>query len=1661
MNRRPSTFRRPSRRALLIALVVAVALAVAIPVAAGAGDPLTESPSVQPWIGAIEYSSTMIDASPLEAPGETWAIGGKGQIYRYTDTGGWSEMPPPLDAEGASVTNLTPALGQLKARATPDGAVALLANQKLFLRDPGGLFHLAGAPTAALANAVAVSRADRATNAPAEAVSPTEEQAAPAIEPTATEPTGSEPPAPEQAAPATAATAPAAEAEPAVAAAEPAAEEPRANPEPFAAAAEPAPATEEPVATAEEPGEAPAEPLASAEEPAATVEEPSSTAEPSATTEEPAPATEEPTEPSAAEPSSVGPSAAATAAPAAAGPTTSSIPAQPAAAEPSAIEPPLEPGEQLYDTPLVAALSEGGKAGAFVVPTAGTDGVRDAVLHFSAADGWTREPICLGAGPACATPPTTFAVVAIDATSPQNAWLLASGTTAEAGLVLIHRVEEAGGAVWRPVSLAGSPYGQRTVNVAGTTVRPTPRSGGQPLVVTSEGVWANAKVTVGSSPAVDATIYYDLGTETVSGTWCDLSGAVGATFCGHPIGSAIGAGRTFAWADGTPYGQRIILGESQGALLRLSGTTFERIPGGGRGSGGEWGAAFSSPEEGWLGGGPVRYGGQPAPDRLRPWPVPFRHPLIALAAEPGKPVGAIGSEALAVGEEGEVARYLPGIGWSPETLLGPTGKTATPRLRAVAWPTEEEAFAVGDGGEMWRWRKATGLWESDPGKPATADVAVANFTGLAFDPGNPSRGYAVGKQGVLLGYGKQWTQESLPAGLAEANFTSIAFAGSEAITTYKIPFSNAEGMGYTGGILVEDGSGWRKDESFAAQLPPGKSESGLIGLASTPELVAGLPDGSAIVATANALIEREGATGAWHQAGALPGFPVALAAFREGGALRATVSVENEVFSLRQNQMLRIDLEAVLTTPPPGQAPVLLDPYPLATTGLVLRQTANGWEDEQHAAWPEASESGTSTFDRAEQPDAVLALLTDGEGSFGWAVGGDSVLQTAVVDRYPDDGQAAPGAAGAPLHTRSGWAALAIGGGAECLGPCADLATTGAGPWRWLPAAVQRADETEGVDAFINTGGGTAGPLQTDNFPHEEVGAAARLTLGAGSLPVYQAAASTDRDGAHSLESFLAAFQTASVPLGSRPVGPGIGAVSSAGAGHGYYSFDTTAGRGQVRVVVLDTSAGSLGEEQRCWLAGELDEAAAAGMPAIAVGNSAINKLTDAALDTTVLVTGGSSACGVEGAGASAYFFDEPGQNTESTLRSGLESMPTYGTGSLGYNTSKTPNLSIKPNSGFLIVEIDPAHASRLAGNRAPVVVRLIPNISELALDADDGTLLRRSQVALFEGLARRPQSGLGCRNYPSCETLPVDPYTPIPGRCVGASCIGRLEPEYHFTSSRPDIADFVAHQPTATDQRRLELDASGDPIPDSSSGILCAYNAGTTTVTVETGGLSYSMLVTVQPGRVRRPCGTVPLKNPPQPARAVPLAPLEFPEGEPTPRQPTPSLTIPPQPGPVPAPLPAPVPTVTPKVPPHVKAPPQPQPGVPFVAPPTAIAPLAVIVPPPPPPAAQTTPPSGTSPVTQPVTSPNPEDEEEAATEMVHHAVAHRDLVGRRAAAPALARRPLPLLAPATTPGPGIGLGPPLVAALMLVLTSLSGAALIARRRQPPLAIESSRRYQ
>src|SRR5208282_1508571 len=102
--------------------------------------------------------------------------------------------------------------------------------------------------------------------------------------------------------------------------------------------------------------------------------------------------------------------------------------------------------------------------------------------------------------------------------------------------------------------------------------------------------------------------------------------------------------------------------------------------------------------------------------------------------------------------------------------------------------------------------------------------------------------------------------------------------------------------------------------------------------------------------------------------------------------------------------------------------------------------------------------------------------------------------------------------------------------------------------------------------------------------------------------------------------------------------------------------------------------------------------------------------------------------------------------------------------------------------------------------NRAPVTATLTPNIAQLGLQATDGTLLRRSQVALFQGLARRPSGGSAIIEG---ETVP-DPYVPLPEPCVGSGCSQFIAPEYTFKSSNAEVGQFVEPEPASLNPRAV-----------------------------------------------------------------------------------------------------------------------------------------------------------------------------------------------------------------------------------------------------------------
>lgn len=1229
-------------------------------------------------------------------------------------------------------------------------------------------------------------------------------------------------------------------------------------------------------------------------------------------------------------------------------------------------------GENGSGAVAIAAFDEAAHTGLLFGPTGRS--AADGIIHFDGTQ-WSREPVQIPAGSE-----THFHILAIDATGLGNAWALAE---ADASLgrstVLLQRTSTPEGPLWVERPLSGTPFAARDTPAQGIANVAPIGGAAQPLTVTSDGAWIDLSAEI-EGVSRDVTLFYDIGSGAVTGSWCDApvcDGALGVRF------SRQGGYRSFAWPGGE-FGTRVVTNpldpggndeSNRGSYLRFAEGAFTRMPG----AGGNFhpSGAFANADSGWL-EGPIEISAKTAPAPPRPWPLSLRAPLTDVTAAPGGSPGALGSGALAVGSDGSVVRYVPGSGWKREFLLSASGSVNRANLRGVAWPQRSTAFAVGDSGAMWQWNAVDELWVQDPGIPIGFE---GNLMDIAFDPADPDRGYAVGKRGVLLRYGKSWDQEVLPAGYEQANFSSIAFAGSEAIV--------AAG----GDLLVNDGGVWHVDASAHALLDRVRSGH--------PQLfaIAGLPDGGAVAAGRDIVIERDGPGAPWRfSSQPLPGSTaIAVAAVRDGASVRAIVSVVPRIAYPPADN---------LPEPDPSVPPPIPPPFALPGDGYLLRETAAGWQDEERTAF------AGSSYDRPLKSDPVLSLLLDSAGN-GWAVGGwsgyaDAVgrgtsaggsgrkirerVRTATIFRYGTGAASAPPAAGTqPVQMPAGPIRLAVAGNAECDSPCADLEREEIGPDRSLSAALRA------VAAMRSGGNGPRALLYTGNRVKSGLGDAdaarfAELLGGVPGLPVFPALGSDDAAGGFGSARFESALAGFPAPLGSGAAPAGIttagipGAVASSGA-RTHYAFDSHGAGGTVRVVVIDNSLGSLAasdpqqnpaEAQLPWLESVLADARAKGIPVVVMGNRSLN--TSFTPKLNVASDGDRVARALVDGGASVYLFDRPEENRSMRIPAGADqTIPSFGTGTLGYRSPITGAVgldaadSLFGDSGIILLEIGtPASESNLA----PVGVRLIPLIEDLSIEATDGTLLRRSRPALFRGLGRRPRGGdrwgrasAGTGNPDPAGSSPYISFPP--DQCLIAGCATRIDPEYSFTSSDPDIADFVRQDPTSTNLRKPFLDANDKVVTDNRSGLLCPFNAGTTTVTVNAGGFSYSEKVTVQGGSVQRPCGTRPLR-PDRFKRAAAVAPPPAPPPPPNnpPGSPPVNFSPPAPPAAVPATPPAPQP-------PPPNPPPTPPAFLPSSTPPLAFVPA--IVPPPPPPIVRPLPPGGAPARTYQVEE---KREEEAATE-------------------------------------------------------------------------------
>ncbi|MBJ7330549.1 MAG: hypothetical protein JHC95_11675 [Solirubrobacteraceae bacterium] len=1203
----------------------------------------------------------------------------------------------------------------------------------------------------------------------------------------------------------------------------------------------------------------------------------------------------------------------------------------------------------------LAAVDASGGLGLFVAPLAAEREAEGAVLFFDGAT-WHREKIDLPA----AVPPATadFTVAAIAASDVDHAWLL--GSDGRTGLQLYERDLSGPDPEWKQVSLSSSP-------VFATTTARALVSPAESLTVGGDGLWLDgAYESAGAERTF--TLYYDLAEGKVTRSWCntgacsdqlefELSAAPAPDATSSDIGdaSALLGYRSFAWAGDGP-GTRVVTNPRAGAdgdgsdpstYALFDGQRFSRVRAYGPREAATTRAmaAFTDARTGWLTQDStrlIRVSPAPPGPRLQAYPLPVRAPLLAVAPEPGRSPADPSASALAVGYNGQVLRYAPGTGWLPEPLPSGSGR-ATPRLTAVAWPESRRAHAVGADGAMWIWRAEAQQWERDEGAPVDADGEL--FTGVAFQPGSADRGYAITQSGRIYRYDKSWTPESVPRLSRETlnELFGIAFSGSQALV--------AAGTR----LLVNDGGGWRADEEVAALLKQTNNARIFA--------VAGLPDGGAIAAGDGVVLKRDRAGAPWRLGeNALSGGAVrAVSAVRDGDVVRA-VAVLAEPAS-----------EDIPDADLPGQPP-LIQPVRLPVRfGSVVRETASGWSDEERAGYPIRSFTDCPLV-----PDPALGLALDERGQ-GWIVGGDTgqrsdfrcatadvdlatpaaPTQTAVAWRYGDNPAAPTQIERSDGTMTAGPARLLIGGHAACAAACAELASLGISPDRNLAGAVELAatlrSAANGPRAWIYTGGRVAGDVGAAHGG-EQARYAQLMTAAASRVPVYVTPSQTDAgiDAA----GFNAQFAGLPAPQGH---GAAPANVSTAGVPGGepvagartHYAFDTTGPEGALRVVVIDNAKGSIGgrdqdasqypaESQVSWLESTLDDARGRRVPAIVVGSRPLTEVGEEKGNARA-TDGDTVARILLDHGASAYFFDSPELNVSTRIPKGsATTIPSFGSGSLGYEGIPPSGGQDVTDNGLLLVEADLA-ARDASTNRVPVRAAVQPVIEDLAIDARDGTQVRRSTPALFTGLGRRPRGG--GRILPGSVE---DPYVSLPNPDCRAGCGVNVAATARFTSSNPEVGDFVRVDPAqaANNPRAVFLGSDSKPVADSASGLFCAFNPGTTDISITTGGLTYATKVTVLAGSPRQPCGTRATTPLPEPVGAASPTPAAPPAAAPV-AEATPGAGAPPPAPPVQAPVAAqPVPTPVAVTPGPVPVIP-PLPVLPPV-PPSASSPLVVAPPPP-----------------------------------------------------------------------------------------------------------------
>lgn len=823
-------------------------------------------------------------------------------------------------------------------------------------------------------------------------------------------------------------------------------------------------------------------------------------------------------------------------------------------------------------------------------------------------------------------------------------------------------------------------------------------------------------------------------------------------------------------------------------------------------------AASTSPTLGHWTDGPAE------PRWMRRWPHPSRNTLEAIALDPSG-----GRSALAVGGGGDIARVDPGAGW--EMMRSPV----TAALHDVAWPSARTAWAVGEKGAILRYDGAS--WRPDPASGRLTNQALY---GLAFR--GSGEGIAVGAKGTILRYdGAGWRADPRSGRVTTERLQAVAYAGASAIA-----------VGEKTTILTDTGSGWIVDvaapERFKT-LQEGR----------TPNLfaVVGMPDGRAFIGgELSILLERPAGGGAFARTTSHPmlsGAVLALAAGPSGGLL---ASVASE---------------------PSGRVSKYGGSGLIEPTGWLYASDGRVWRavGEQRVA-----ETGTE-IDAPVRRDAVYDIAVGGDGR-GFAVGGYpadlpdedghlSSLPSGSIWRLDTAGQPedAPNHTSVAVRAAPGSIGFAFVADTACV---SGLCSAGSGMGSRADEILMRA--LADVEASAANGdvrfAAFGGDFRRLGIPDEL--AAVNRMLDSLSIPSFAAIGDQDLFGGLDAAGetllasngyYLSAFARRPAPWGHAPPGRGIVPV---GAGDGadrdaartHYAFDYgVGGRALVRMIFLDTSRAAQEvafqnppADQDTWLRPVIEQANALGIPSVVV----MHQPMLASIGTGART--GTLTAALAGSGVTAVLASHERVNRIVEYADPVQPFPVAILGSTGAALKG----SWKPEAGAYHAWM---HVSvPVGGGRA--VLRSIPVLESVAMSATRGRTAGAGSTLSFTGLARLPDTGGGHVSGGGDPSQDRAQYLSFPLKrpCAGAlenpnnaDCLARdaMPPDHEFACEDERVCVFVREDPARPGVPYRT--ASGTLETSTTSGLMCALDAGRTHVSLRVGTVRSRLPVTVAGG--------------------------------------------------------------------------------------------------------------------------------------------------------------------------------------------------------------------